>query len=67
MAVTVEELANACNDLVKKGLGDKKVLISNDNEGAGFHTLYYLFTENAKHYSGLLDGNADVDDIVLLG
>lgn len=38
--ITVKELRVICDNLVKTGHGDKEVLISQDDEGNGFHTLW---------------------------
>ena len=71
--ITVNELQSLCTELVKKGKGRKKILISSDDEGNGYHELFFGFTENA---SELLDGCAyapygvsesNIDDYVILG
>lgn len=43
--ITVKQLSEACKKMVAKGLGDKKILISSDDEGNGYHELFFLFTE----------------------
>lgn len=70
VGVTVKELLKACEEQVKKGNGDKIVLISNDDEGNGFHTLFYQFTdklENIKGYSDCFHDNNNPENVVLLG
>lgn len=52
-AVTVEQLANMCNNLVRGGKGKKKIMISSDDEGNEYHELFFGFTEDA---SSLFDG-----------
>ena len=70
--IKVKELAMACNDLVKKGYGDKVVLLSSDDEGNEYHTLYYTFLtdekelEKIKEYGMFHDGN-NPKDVVILG
>ena len=32
-----------CDDLIRKGYGEKSVLLSNDTEETGFHGMYYGF------------------------
>lgn len=44
--VTVEELMLLCAEEVKKGNGKKEILISDDDEGNGFHHLFYSFQDD---------------------
>ena len=44
--MTVKELLKLCVKQIAKGNGDKIILISNDDEGNGFHDLIYEFTED---------------------
>jgi hypothetical protein len=44
--VTVERLLKLLQEQVKKGNGQKKILLSNDDEGNGYHTMYYEITED---------------------
>ena len=70
--ITVKELALACNDIIRKGYGDKVILLSNDDEGNGYHTLYYTFLTDKNEikeiadYGMFHDGN-NPDDVVILG
>jgi len=41
--LTVKELADACNKQIAKGNGDRVIMISNDDEGNGYHYLWYEF------------------------
>lgn len=43
--MTIRTLVSFCLEQMKNGNGDKKILISNDDEGNGYHGLYYAFTE----------------------
>lgn len=43
--MTIKELLKECQSEIKNGNGDKEILISNDDEGNGYHTLYYGFTK----------------------
>ena len=47
---TINDLLKACQEQVAKGNGDKGILISNDDEGNGYHSLGYLFTEDVWNY-----------------
>ena len=42
--ITVKDLLKACQEQVDKGNGDKGILISRDDEGNGYHSLFYLFS-----------------------
>ena len=42
--VTVQELYKACAEQIKQGNGDRHILISSDDEGNGFHRMFFLFT-----------------------
>ena len=41
---TVNDLLELCKQEVENGNGDRKILLSNDDEGNGYHALYYDFT-----------------------
>ena len=41
--LTVKELAKLCQDEIKKGHGDCSIMISDDDEGNGYHYLWYSF------------------------
>ena len=45
MGVTVKELLRLCIEQVAKGNGDKLIVLSNDDEGNGYHDMIYHFTE----------------------
>lgn len=72
--MTVRELLKFCQEAVTDGFGDKQIYISQDDEGNGFHKLYYEFTTSPDDIKDLLDsaytrldrGDKE-DNIVLLG
>lgn len=39
--LTVKDLFNQCKTQIAKGNGDKKIMISKDDEGNGYHYLFY--------------------------
>ena len=39
-AITVRDLAIMCSKAIQKGLGDKKILLTNDDEWNGYHELF---------------------------
>ena len=44
-AMTVKDLYNACARELNKGNGDKKILLSCDDEGNSFHQMFCSFTD----------------------
>ena len=67
---TVKELFEACKAQIAKGNGDKHVLVSNDDEGNGFHTLFYLITDSPETVNWALESEHDnhkADEVVILG
>lgn len=73
MALTVKDLLNECKIAVANGHGNKEVWISRDDEGNGYHGLYYSFLTDKEAIEeiqdmGLCDyGCPDADKIVILG
>ena len=67
--LTVSDLLKVCKNAVDNGLGDKYVFISQDDEGNGFHALFYAFTTNVKDYADMLYqvNEEDLEDIIILG
>ena len=71
-ALTVAELLEFCKKQVRAGNGEKKILISRDDEGNGYHGLFYQFTSDAgtvrKLYdAGLFADDVEPDGVVILG
>ena len=71
-ALTVGMLLNECLNASARGLSDKVVLISDDNEGNGYHTLTYgiMYGKDGIEYCakmGLFHDNNDPNSVVLLG
>lgn len=69
LGITVNQLLELCLNQMEKGNGDKHILISDDDEGNGYHTLFYGFTD--KYLDRLLkyehDGTHNADNCVILG
>lgn len=70
--ITVKTLKKLVDEQIKLGNGDKEVLISCDDEGNGYHTLFYGFTaelESLKIISewGLFYDSNDPSKVVILG
>ena len=41
--LTINDLAELVNEEIKKGNGAKKIMLSDDDEGNGYHGLYFAF------------------------
>lgn len=72
--MTVNRLYELCKQLVAEGKGDLGVLISDDDEGNGFHHCFYDFTEEVAEnaldgFHGCLssDVEAHPDHYIILG
>ena len=71
LGLTVNELFELCKEQIKKGNGGKHIIISDDDEGNGYHTLFYAFTDDVENLKYMLeiehDGTHTVDNCVCLG
>ncbi len=72
LGYTVKDLKKFCEKQIKKGNGDKHVLISDDDEGNGYHTLFYgISDQDTKGFELMLemehDGTHTKDNCVILG
>ena len=70
--MTVYDLLEACQKQIKKGNGNKTILVADDNEGNGFHELVFLFTDDKEFIEDIIDEVYDTsetnpDKIVILG
>ena len=74
----VKELYDLCKSEMMSGNGNKTIMISNDDEGNGYHYLWYAFS-NAKEifddeeeeyyiFHGCIDKDiATIEDTIILG
>lgn len=71
LGLTVNELLEECKKQIQKGNGNKHIIISNDDEGNGFHTLFYSFTDQKEDLKYILlcehDKTHTVNNCVCLG
>ena len=70
--MTVRELFHACAEQIRLGNEDRIVQISNDDEGNGYHTLFFTFSPLSDNATAIEDGllhdsGYTPDQIVLLG
>lgn len=48
--ITVDELYNALGRAREAGFGSKKILLSNDDEGNGYHECFYTISTDVKSF-----------------
>lgn len=70
--LTVSQLYDFCEKQIRKGNGAKHIQITTDDEGNGYHTLFYQFNDNKEEIKqvieyGMLQDDLNADEIVLLG
>lgn len=67
--ITVDQLWKMCVKARKEGKGSKYVLLSNDEEGNGFHECYFALTEAENAIGDYCERPYDLDlkDCVALG
>ena len=67
--LTVNELLDLCRKEIKNGNGNKRIVISDDNEGNGYHGLFYGFTKNVNDFADeIYDSvSSSSDDTIILG
>ena len=80
-ALTIKDLKKECEKQIKLGNGNKTIMISNDDEGNGYHYLWYSFMQIAEleepiEFNGKLiqaekietdDSIAKHEDTIILG
>lgn len=72
--MTIKKLKKLVDQQIKRGNGDKYIVISDDNEGNGYHGLFYGFNEDKRDvYMFLMDETIhdtieeDENNIIILG
>lgn len=53
--ITVKELLKLCQEEINKGHEDCSIMISNDDEGNGYHYCWYNFTEIDEYTEEYVD------------
>ena len=54
-AFTIEKLAKLLKNEIAKGNGKKKILLSNDDEGNGYHEMFFGVTPIDNNMAEYLD------------
>ena len=71
--MTVKDLYEECKKVYEAGYGDKKVLISSDDEGNDFHYIWFDFTVDEESVRGCIETSCakgddlDLENCVILG
>lgn len=68
--ITVRELAKDLLGAIRQGYGDRHILISDDDEGNGYHTLFFSLSwddDMIKQALELEHDNHTPDEVVILG
>lgn len=70
--MTINQLTEYCIRQIKKGNGNKNIFITDDDEGNGYHELFYQFTDDIDEIKEIqefvyITDEKDLDKIVLLG
>lgn len=65
----VKQLYELCKTQVEKGNGDKYIAVADDNEGNGFHGMFFGFTEEVEGCINLINDSQiiDVNKLIILG
>lgn len=64
--MTVAKLLTICKEQIAKGNGDKNIYLSDDDEGNGYHEMFYGFSEDVAELDmwGSID---EPDKAIILG
>ena len=66
---TVKELYTECKKQIDKGNADKVIMISDDEEGNGYHYMWYAFSsvEDVFDCNSIDERIATKEDTIILG
>lgn len=64
---TIEDLHAMCEMQIKKGNGNKYIMISSDDEGNSYHYLWYGFTSGIMAEDFIDEEVAKEEDTIVLG
>lgn len=71
--IKLKDLYVACKEQMEAGNGEKFLVISDDNEGNGYHGMFYTLTvintDNDDGFAGLISDNAEpnIHNIIVVG
>lgn len=73
MQIKLKDLYEESKKLMEAGHGEKSLVLSDDNEGNGYHGMFYTLTvitpENADDFIGMIGDNnePDIHNIIVVG
>lgn len=53
--LTVKDLLKACRNEINKGNGDSVIMLSDDDEGNGYHYCWYEFSDCEDYLAEFID------------
>lgn len=67
--MTISRLFELCKKEIAKGNGDKNIVISDDNEGNGYHGMFFGFTPVDENFmEDIYDSHTNSpSDTIILG
>jgi hypothetical protein len=67
--IKVKELYELCKAQIEKGNGDKYIVVADDNEGNGYHGMFFGFSEDVEDYIDLINDSQIIaaDKLIILG
>lgn len=66
--MTIKQLKRFCDEEIKKGNGDCSILLSDDDEGNGYHYCWYAFTPIDEYTEEYVDEDINPKDkTIILG
>ena len=65
----VKDLYECCKEQMDKGNGDKYIIVADDNEGNGYHGMFFGFSEDMKVKEYLINDSQfyNSNEIIVLG
>lgn len=71
--IKLKDLDQACKEQMERGNGEKSLVVAADNEGNGYHGMFYTLTvitpENVDGFTGLIGDNNEpnIHNIIVVG
>lgn len=67
--ITVKQLYTLCAEQVAKGNGNKMIVVGDDNEGNGYHGMFFGFTEDTTEFTNDIYDSISTNpkEIIILG
>lgn len=66
--MTIGQLLKYCQEEIRKGNGDCSILLSDDDEGNGYHYCWYAFTPVDEYTEEYVDEEiAPISKTIILG